>query len=45
MCIRDSLEVADRIWHVEGGSIVPLAAPSVAALRPEVELTGSRSTS
>jgi ATP-binding cassette subfamily C protein len=39
------LEVADRIWHVEGGSIVPLAAPSVAALRPEVELTGSRSTS
>jgi len=37
------LEVADRIWHVEGGSIVPLAAPYAATPRPEVELTGRRS--
>lgn len=34
------LEVADRIWHVEGGAVVPLAAPRVSGPRPAVELTG-----
>ncbi len=34
------LEVADRIWHVEGGTVVPVAPGRVAAQRPAVELTG-----
>lgn len=34
------LEVADRIWHVEGGTVVPVAPGRAAAPRPAVELTG-----
>jgi ATP-binding cassette subfamily C protein len=33
------LEVADRIWHVEGGTVVPVAPGRAAAPRPAVELT------
>ncbi len=36
------LEVADHIWHVEGGGVVPLAAPRPREPRPAVELTGGR---